>query len=573
MSVPTLLRAAAVATGAAVLALIVPVAVVPSAAAAPSAPPPATASEHASEHAASSVGRTSAREAARVDRVPTPMLRWTACQGGLRCATVRLPLDYDDPKGPTVSVALLKVPATDPARRMGSLFLNPGGPGGSGKDVAIRAVGFLSPSVRARFDLVGMDPRGTNDSTRVTCYPDAAAQADALDGYAPGFPLGRQEETAHLRAAGRLARACGTTGRPLSASMSTAEVARDLDVVRRAVGDRRLTFLGWSYGTYLAQAYAGLFPDRVRALALDGVVDAVAWTGTPATRVLPSTVRMGTALGTSEALRTSLRRCRAAGAPRCPLMPDPEAAFASVASRLRDEPLQATDPDGTTYTITYADFVEQVLYALYAPEAVEDVPLVVQAVQELLDPRAPTAARSSAAGRWNRLRSAAGERRGDHGARAATAAAEPLANDLELAAAVLCSDSLNPHGDEGWLRVADQVDRVAPYFGRHWLWASAPCARWTATDEDAWTGPYDVRPAAPLLVVGGLHDPATPYLAAAAVAARVPGSRLLTSDSWGHTAYGTSACVTRAVDRYLLGGVLPARDTVCRGDVQPYAPR
>ncbi len=505
-------------------------------------------------------------EAERVDTIPTPKLHWHTCQRIHRCAQVQLPLDYDEPAGATVTVALLKVPARDASHRIGSLFLNPGGPGGSGKDVAVRAAEFLSPAVLDRFDLIGMDPRGTNDSSRVECYPDAEHQAHDTDVLSMIFPSSRHEERAYSRAAGHLAAACSAAGQPLASSISTTEVARDMDVLRRAVGDRQLTFLGWSYGTYLGQVYANLFPDRVRALAIDGVLDPVAWRGDRSVADIPMTMRLDSAGGSSRALTTLLDRCRRAGPEACPIMPDPAAAFASVATALRAKPLAYTDEDGSSGQITYADFVHSVLLSLYVPEGVEDVPAIVALLQEMLAPKAGSAARAHAATRYGRVlhRTALARER-------AGFANEPLANDFEVNAAVACSDSRNPRDLRRWNELADRADRQAPYFGRFWLWTSATCANWTARDEDAYTGPFDRRTSHPVLVVGNLYDPATNYDSAVAVSRRLPNSRLLSSDSWGHTAYGTSRCITGAMDRYLIDLALPKAGLRCRGDHQPYA--
>jgi pimeloyl-ACP methyl ester carboxylesterase len=578
---PSLRRIPAMLTALSVSVLLVVLNPAPSVAARPDRPAPPSA-------------HTSQREAARVDAVPTPRLHWTGCDDYL-CSTAQLPLDYDHPHGPTVRVALLKVPAADPAHRIGSLFLNPGGPGGSGKDIARRATQFLSPEVLDRFDLIGMDPRGTNDSTRLECYSDAAAQAKDTDVLGMVFPADRAEELKYGRAVTHLARTCSSAGQPLAAAMSTAEVARDMDVLRRAVGDRRLNFLGWSYGTYLGQVYASLFPDRLRTLAIDGVVDAVAWRGTAATRRLPLTLRVNSAAASSRALTTVLQRCRQAGAPRCPLMPDPEGAFAQVAAALRAAPLTVTDEDGATYQIPYAGFVHDVLLTLYQPDAAEYVPQIVDVLRQLIDARTPASVRRRSATRYGlvlqrvaRLRQhnpadplsdpasnvvsvPRGSTAEGSASRATPTSTEtPLDNEYELNAAVTCSDSLNPHSLRRWAALSDPADRRAPYFGRFWLWTSSSCARWTARDEDAYRGPLDRRTSAPVLVVGNYYDPATNYDSAVSVARRLPNSRLLSSDSWGHTAYGTSSCVTAAMDAYLISRALPARGTVCIGDVQPF---
>ena len=188
---------------------------------------------------------------------------------------------------------------------------------------------FLSSEILARFDIVGVDPRGVGYSDNVRCFADPGKQAPVLNTlYGRGYPTTKAETAAYLKAAKAQGKACATCGKPLSVSMSTAAVARDMDVLRRAVGDKKLSYLGFSYGTYLGQVYANLFPDRVRALALDGVVDPWAWRGTKATRNVPMSERLRSADGSYKALREVLVRCDRAGGKRCAFaLGDPVANF------------------------------------------------------------------------------------------------------------------------------------------------------------------------------------------------------------------------------------------------------
>ncbi len=290
--------------------------------------------------------RTSALEARRVDRVPTPKLGWYPCYGNAECATARLPLDYDRPHGATTVVAVLRVKAKDQKHRIGSLFVNPGGPGGSGTGLAQAAPYFLSPDVLARFDVVGIDPRGTNFSDEVACFAGNAQQGKVLSGLNVAFPFTKAEEQAAVSSSKGLGKACSTTGKPLSAAMSTAEVARDMDVIRRGVGDKRLSYLGFSYGSYLGQVYANLFPDRVRAVAIDGVLDPVAWAGTKATASQPQGDRIRSADGATKALHQILVLCDKAGGQKCRFSPgNPVVNYDVVAGRLKAKPLVFTDPD------------------------------------------------------------------------------------------------------------------------------------------------------------------------------------------------------------------------------------
>ena len=533
---------------------------------------------------------TSRVEARRVDRVPIPDLGWFDCSAAFgpstECGTAQLPLDYDAPRGATTDVAVLRLPAPDQRHKIGTLFVNPGGPGGSSVSMAAQASTFLSSEVLARFDIVGMDPRGTNFSADVRCFADLGAQSAALAGMSVAFPWGSAQERAFVTSARGFGEACSTTGRPLTAHMSTADVARDMDVLRRTVGDSRLTYLGFSYGSYLGNVYANLFPDRVRAVAIDGVLDPVAWAGTPATADVPQTARLRSADGSAKALDEILTRCTEAGADYCPLAVagDPAASYDRLISALRRAPIELLDPDtGEVYlTLGYATVMSILLSDLYYPEAGDVVASDVAFLLELLDAPAPVG--SAEAARQRRAEQALTAK--FEAARAASEAAIasttqqrqalglgfPYDNSPDAFQTVLCTDGLNPPEAARWRSYAAIADETAPGFGRLWTWVSAPCASrtWTVRDEDAYLGPFTARTANPVLVVGNYWDPATNYDGAVAAAALLPTSRLLSSDSWGHTAYGTSACVTGAVDTYLLTREVPAVGTTCTGDVQPF---
>ncbi|MEV1329597.1 alpha/beta hydrolase [Micromonospora costi] len=509
--------------------------------------------------------RTSPTEARRVDRVPTPRIDWYPCYDYAECATVRLPLDYDKPHGATTEIAVLRVKARDQQRRIGSLFVNPGGPGGPGTDMALAAPYFLGDEVLDRFDIVGVDPRGVGSSQQVRCFASVKDQTRAYAGLDVAFPWTRAEEKAYVAASKAVGRGCSTTGRPVSGAMSTAEVARDMDVLRRAVGDRKLTYLGFSYGSVLGQYYANMFPDRVRALVVDGVLDPRAWLGQGRDRGLLQEDRMRSAQGASRALREILARCDAAGASACPLAGGAARAYETVAQRLRAAPLVIEDPDLGSVTIRYSDFVGASLSALYDPSGYQQVVAITAELLALTDPAAAAPARERARAAVLRLAAEARQqaRRYDF----------PYDNSLETFLGVDCTDANHPTDAASWPERAARADQRDPYFGRAWAWATSPCARdtWTVRDEDAYTGPFDRRTSAPVLVVGNYWDPATNYRGAVSSAALLPNSRLLSSDSWGHTAYGTSACATGAIDAYLVRGTLPARGTVCTGDVQPFA--
>ncbi|MDN5768543.1 MAG: alpha/beta hydrolase [Humibacillus sp.] len=532
---------------------------------------------------------TSKAEERRVDSVPKPKLSWFDCSvfsPGAECATAQLPLDYDQPKGATTGVAVLRLKAKDQKRKIGTLFLNPGGPGGSGVQFAAAAPYFLSPDVVDRFDIVGMDPRGTNFSDTVRCWPNLGAQVNDLSGLNVAFPFTAKETRDYVRSSEAFGRACSTTGKPLSGSMSTAEVARDMDVLRRTFGDDKLTYLGFSYGTYLGNVYANLFPDRVRSVAIDGVLDPVAWAGTAANAGVPQTQRIKSGEGAAKALHEVLVRCGTAGKRYCMLSEygNPVKTYDTIMGALKKKSLAVRDPESgdVVFTISYADVTSWLLDDLYAPSGAAYVDSDLTFVLSLLDQQAAkgtAAAQRQAQARSALLAKVKAQRSARAVAadtktrqRAASGFAFPYDNAPEAFQSVLCTDGLNPPRAQGWKKYAANAQRTAPDFGPLWTWASAPCASstWTVRDEDAYRGGFSHVTANPVLVVGNYWDPATNYAGAVTAARLLPNSQLLSSDSWGHTAYGTSPCVTRAVDRYLLSVALPDRGTRCVGDDQPF---
>ncbi|NKG22014.1 alpha/beta hydrolase [Paeniglutamicibacter sp. ANT13_2] len=544
---------------------------------------------------------TSKAESKRVDGFKTPKPQWFNCTPfapGAQCASVELPLDYDKPSGAKTEVALLRIKAKDQKKRIGTLFVNPGGPGGSGVSIAAAAPDFLSASVLERFDVVGFDPRGTNFSDNVRCWKNLGGQETALAGMNVPYPDTLKEIRAFTKSSKAFGKACSTTGKPVSASMSTAEVARDMDVLRRMVGDKQLTYLGFSYGSYLGTVYANMFPERVRAVAIDGVLDPVAWAGTASTAGTPQTQRIKSGEGAEKAMRGILSRCKKTGKEYCLLagQGDPETLYRAIMAELKRSPLVFTDPEYPEYdfSLNSAALTSGMLSYMYDPQGASmvdgELTYVLQMLQEraiskgTTFPKSATPTKEPTKSKLNIARRAlaksmrAVEVEEKAAAQdiakkaAATGFAFPYDSSPEVFQSVLCTDSRNPAKAENWSRYAAAASKTAPGFGQLWTWASAPCASttWTAKDEDSYMGPFTRRTKNPMLVVGNYWDPATNYSGAQKVAKLMPNSRLLSSDSWGHTAYGTSKCVTNAMDSYLLTKRMPAVGKLCTGDVQPF---
>ncbi|MDQ1292935.1 MAG: hypothetical protein QG608_816 [Actinomycetota bacterium] len=525
-------------------------------------------------------------QARLVDRVSVPTAVWRPCPpfreqvvGGaqesartgakskapvLDCATVKAPLDYDLPNGPTVKVAILRRRANNPARRVGVLTVVAGQAGTSGTDAVRDSEQWLGKDLLDRFDIVGMDPRGVGLSTRLKCFPDGAARDEVLGMVDSEVPYTSEQESAFVRRAEAWGAACSTTGRTLASSMSTVQVARDLELVRRALREQKLNYLGFSYGTFLGQVYANLFPERFRTMALDGLIDPVGWTGTAATAERPTQVRTGEYRMGRAVFMELLRRCEAVGDGRCSFWGDDEAPASAdkFLQRVRRTPVSITYPTGSHWVLTYDVLVTSTLRFLLTPVP-NELETFVGFWSSFMEFEDPPTAQPGTVG--------AGAAASPLAAKTSAWGDSPEDGSGDAGLAVLCTDGVHARSASSWPRTAAAVEREVPDLSLPASWGSAPCAldTWTARDEDRYTGPFDRRTVAPILLVANTWDPLTPYDQAVAVSRMLPNSRLLTSDGWGHTSYDGSSCVSQALDKYLITGALPPQGTTCHAP-QPY---
>jgi pimeloyl-ACP methyl ester carboxylesterase len=477
---------------------------------------------------------------------------WHDCGDGFDCATTPVPLDYDQPTGRTIELAIIRLPATDQARRIGSLFVNPGGPGNSGVGfVRENARDAYPAEVRARFDIVGMDPRGVAASTPVQCFADEAERQQFMAGYIL-VPITQAERAVAAAKSAELARRCQARMGWLLPHLSTANVARDLDRLRQAVGDRRLSYVGYSYGTYLGATYANLFPDKVRALALDGNTDPPAYVSGPRPSV--PFVRVNAHLATAETLDQFFKLCAAAGT-GCDFAAggDPRSKFAVLAQRLRDNPV--TVPGFGR--VGYAELVDFTINGLYRADQWTATAATLEQLFAISDPAAgarvvrPPAVTPMPAQASN---------------------AEPYNNVLESLFASVCVDTASPADPAVYAGLAAQADRTAPYAGAYWTYLALPCSSWPARDADRYTGPWRVRTANPALVLNNRYDPATGHRNAIRMTELLSGSRLVTNEGWGHTVRETrSLCSNDILARYLIDRALPPGGATCHPGIVPFA--
>ena len=497
---------------------------------------------------------SAARGALRV-----PVLRWVPCHSGFECANARAPLDYRDPGGSVIRLAVIRHRASDPAHRLGALFFNPGGPGGSGTALLPQIYRFFPAALRARFDIVSWDPRGVGESTAVQCFASQRAEMrffGALLAPDSAFPVGNAQMSRWMGRSREFGRRCAQRNDGLLEHVSTLDTARDLDLLRRALRNRWMNYLGVSYGTLLGATYANLFPDRVRAMVLDGNVNPAAWVGRQLKanggRFLPTHLRLRSDQATAKALRAFLDLCGGAGVAHCAFSAGSAAAtrskFAALLARLPRQPVKGK--------IGYAELVSATIAALYSAPGWSGWAQKLQTVWT-------TPAASQAIAGPSSLTSDDSAR----SAQRATRASERYAG-FEQQAAILCSESPNPR-PAAFAALDAFASRRSGVVGPAWAWLDETCASWPATAAERYAGPWNRRTAHPVLVIGTTYDPATPYQSAVAMSHQLARARLLTVDGYGHTS-GASACADRYKTRYLIDGTLPPRAARCAQDKPPF---
>lgn len=482
--------------------------------------------------ASSAPGAHSAAPTAGLGKYYAQRIQWSDCGGGFQCGGVSVPLDYNHPEAGDLTIKAIRQPAQVAAQRVGSMLINPGGPGGSGINFAREEARAFGQAVQARFDIVGFDPRGVGQSTP----PIRCLNGKQLDQYLAtnSSPTDENEVHALDTVSHGFEQGCSTNSGKLLPYVGTVNAARDIDILRAALGDKQLTYYGASYGTYLGAYYADEFPKNVRALVLDGAIDpTLSW----------SALNIEQGKGFETALRSFAADCLTH--PACPIAaPTVDAALNKVSDLIVSsdhKPLTSTTGDGRQ--VTSALVVLGIATGLYSKQT---WPILRQALTQALTTSDGTILLA--------LGDQLVERRPDG----------TYSNQTEANMAINCVDKPYPTDLAAFQQKAAEAKKVAPRFGPFVVWGSLPCAYWPVRDNEQ-PKPLTAPGAAPILVVGTTRDPATPYQWAKNLASQLKSGVLLSLDGDGHTAYlQGNPCITNAVDRYLVSQKPPAAGTLCK---------
>jgi pimeloyl-ACP methyl ester carboxylesterase len=466
----------------------------------------------------------------------TQKVTWSGCATessgpGWTCAKINVPLDYSDPsKGTTYIMATRKAASGPATQRIGSLLLNPGGPGGAGIAYA-QDPEVVTDAVRKQYDIVGFDPRGVGQSDPIRCLSDDTAAMDEFVGADP-MPRTDAEVAEVVKESKAVGQACEAKSGRLLPYVGTPNAARDMDVLRAVLGDAKLHYLGKSYGTYLGAVYAGEFPQRVGRLVLDGAIDPT---------LTSKQMNEAQAQGFEKLVREFAADCATKAS--CPIGTDPNTAVDNLMTFIRglqDHPIPTRDG---VRKVNFALALTAVLQVMYVPQYWGD----------LRD--ALTAAKAGDGTRLLQWADLYNDRTNG-----------TYDNQADANIAINCLDRPDPDAQTpAQIQSKEIADYKAasPLLGEMLAWADLACATWPVKPQSQ-PGPITAAGSAPIVVIGTKDDPATPYPWAVGLAKQLEKGHLITFNGSGHTAYTRgSRCVNDAVDAYLLQGTVPPDGITC----------
>ncbi|MFF7534293.1 alpha/beta hydrolase [Streptomyces bobili] len=470
------------------------------------------------------------------EKPPVPSLAWADCQGGFECANADVPLDYREPRGKTLTLAVVRKKAADPTKRKGTLFMQPGGPGNSGVDFVRNNHADLPAALRESFDVFGYDVRGVGRSSPLTCFDDARYTRAVTE--AKGVPGPGAFEPA-LGEAAEFDQACADNAGELLPYVGTEYVARDIDLLREALGEQQLTYYGRSFGSYIGTVYAAMFPKRVRALTLDGAYDPVHYANRPYAYDRPQYLAL------DGAMSRFLDWCAADQATCGFGEGNPRAAFEKLKADLDAAPVPtANGGRANGYTLVY-----RLMFNINEGKVI-----------------------------WPALGAALRKAQLRDNTSFLLRPPSPASFDfLGPNVAVECVDRDYPRDLRRLKRNVTANAKAAPLLGPAMAYGpptydhqhATACVQWPGERVSRYDGSYRAKGSAPILVLGTTGDPDTPYRDAVALSRQLHNASLLTFQAEGHTAFGRSACATDAVVAYLTDLVVPASGTTCADETQP----
>jgi pimeloyl-ACP methyl ester carboxylesterase len=456
----------------------------------------------------------------------TQSVSWTPCEGQFQCANIKVPTDYKNPQGESIQISAIKL-ATK-GKKLGTILVNPGGPGGSGYDfVRDAATTNISAKLRASYDVLGFDPRGVKRSAPVTCLDDKARDASRAANYDLNTDAGLAQALADNK---KIIDACVQNTGPRLGFIDTVSAAKDMDIIRAVVNDKQLNYLGYSYGTSLGTAYAEQFPKNVGKMVLDGAVDP---------QLSNAELTLEQARAFEAAIRAYVTDCLQQS--QCPLSGSVDSAINQIRdliTAVQKSPMRAKDGR----IVTGSTFVSGFILPFYNNE---NWPVLTDAL---------TAAFKGDASPMLRLADFGADRSPD---------GTYSSNSTFAFTAINCLDYPMVTDAAGMRAEEQQLVQASPTLGYFFAYGGVNCTGWPYPPAGK---PHAVNApgVAPVVVVGTTGDPATPYQWAQSLSKQLPSSTLVTWHGQGHTAYGRSnACVTNAVDGYFVDGKLPSNNTQC----------